>query len=1006
MPANVSRRSTPQTSTLNTRRILASAPRGLTVFSILLVVCAARLWADPSGGAPYSAEQSLERFRLAPGLEIQIAAAEPEVIDPVAVRFDEGGRMWVVEMRDYPHGPAAGEAPRSQIKVLEDRNGDGRFETHRVFADELLFVTGLQPWKGGAIVTLAGRVAYLKDTDGDGRADVNETWYTGFAEQNSQLRANHPRFGLDNQIYVANGLRGGAIVDPRRPNSKPVSISGKDFRFDPTTFGFEAITGVGQFGLTFDDFGNRFVCSNRNPLLQIVLEERYIQRNPSFAPSRAVHDVAAAGAESRVYPISRAWTTSNLHAGQFTAACGVFVFRGDALPKQFYGNGFTCDPTGNLVHREILRPAGAVFRSTAAREGIEFLASTDEWFRPVNLGGGPDGALYVVDMYRAVIEHPQWMPTELKTRPDLLLGTDRGRIYRIISSNADRRTSPPLDADDSKAWAAMVQHANGWHRDTAARVLYEQQDTTVTDQLTQTFRGGDLAASRVQALWVLDGLKRLNDDLLVVALGDPDPRIRRQALILAGGRLDQSTELRRAALALAEDSDVRVRFTLALVVAPVSDQVMVDTLAKMTRTGTEDAWFREAIAIASGDRAAAVLTAILRHSGRAGRPPHADEIALIGSLAGLAAQQSDPTALSAVQQLLELPGGSSHAVQRAGLLRVGQALRRRKSSLAQLIAGQPQRTVRTKLRPVFARAARIARTESATNRVQAVELLVHDQDAGPQLRTLALNESDRSVRLSAIAAVASLEFDAPFWNKMLAGYPSESPRIRRAILDAALARSATTTLALNAVAAGQIKPAELDRTHVNRLLQHPDSNLKQRAAKLFANLIPADREQVLTEYQVALELKPDPLRGRRVFEKNCTACHRIGQLGVNVAPDISDSRTKQPAQLLTDILQPNRAIDNNYVSYAVITQDGLSLTGIIANETATSITLRQLEGKTATLLRSDIELLRSNGVSLMPEGLEKNIPPQAMADLISFIKNWRYLDGRTPLGTTGSAATR
>jgi putative membrane-bound dehydrogenase-like protein len=163
---------------------------------------------------PVSPEESLRHLVLADSdLTVELAAAEPEVIDPVAIKFDEDGRMWVAEMRDYPLGPKGGGKPISRIKVLEDQDGDGRFESARIFADELLFVTGIQPWKGGAIVTLSGRVAYMKDTDGDGKADVDETWFTGFAEQNSQLRANHPTFALDNWIYVANGLRGGKVVN-------------------------------------------------------------------------------------------------------------------------------------------------------------------------------------------------------------------------------------------------------------------------------------------------------------------------------------------------------------------------------------------------------------------------------------------------------------------------------------------------------------------------------------------------------------------------------------------------------------------------------------------------------------------------------------------------------------------------------------------------------------------------------------------------------------------------
>jgi putative heme-binding domain-containing protein len=217
-------------------------------------------------------------------------------------------------------------------------------------------------------------------------------------------------------------------------------------------------------------------------------------------------------------------------------------------------------------------------------------------------------------------------------------------------------------------------------------------------------------------------------------------------------------------------------------------------------------------------------------------------------------------------------------------------------------------------------------------------------------------------------------------------------------LDGLLARADRTMLLLDEIEVGRVKTAEIDRNRTSRLLKHGNAEIRKRAAKLFANAIPADRKTVLADYQVVLKMKSDPQRGRLVFQKNCANCHRIGDLGVNVAPDISDSRTKKPVQILTDVLQPNRAIDANYISYSVRDTNGRVLTGILASETATSITLKQAEGKEVTLLRSEIDQIRSSGQSLMPVGLEKDISHQQMADLISFIKNWRYLDGRTPLG--------
>ncbi len=337
---------------------------------------------DEEFSSPLSPQESLKHFHLPPGLKIELVACEPQVIDPVALRFDEDGRLWVVEMRDYPHGPAEGQPPRSRIRVLEDRDGDGFYETAQTFADKLLFVTGVQPWRGGVIVTMAGSVRYMKDENGDGWADRQETWYTGFAEQNSQLRANHPRFALDNHIYIANGLRGGAVVDARHPGGKPVSISGMDFRFDPRTFAFEAVSGVGQFGLAFDDYGNRFMCSNRNPVKHIVLPDAAIKRNPRVAIPSAFHDVAAAGADSHVYPISRAWTTSTLHAGQFTAACGV---RSIAAMRCRRSTAATCLPATPPATWYTARSCGL----TAPRSGPRRRGGESSFWLPKTSGSVP-----------------------------------------------------------------------------------------------------------------------------------------------------------------------------------------------------------------------------------------------------------------------------------------------------------------------------------------------------------------------------------------------------------------------------------------------------------------------------------------------------------------------------------------------------------------------------------------------------------------------------------------
>jgi putative membrane-bound dehydrogenase-like protein len=945
---------------------------------------------------PLSPADAQKAFVLADAsLKIELAASEPEVIDPVAIRFDEDGRMWVVEMRDYPLGnPDKNGPPLSKIRVLEDKDNDGRFESSTTFAEKLLFVTGLQPWKGGVFVTLSGRLAYMKDTDGDGKCDLDETWYEGFAELNTQLRANHPRLALDNWIYVANGLRGGKVINKKLNETEPINISGMDFRFDPLTGKCEAVTGNGQFGLCFDDWGNRFNVSNRNPVRHVVIEDRYLKANPNVTVPATVNDVAAFGEQSHIFPISRAWTTSNLHAGQFTAACGVYVYRGDLLPAEFKGNAFTCDPTGNLIHREIMQPAGPTFTSKAAYEGKEFLASPDEWFRPVNMELGPDGALYVVDMYRCVIEHPDFVPDELKRRPDLRLGDDRGRIWRIVPkvgrSGPDRpvsRTKPALSKTSADQLISLLSHSNAWQRETAQRLFLERSAGSSANELREVVKKSESPLGRSHALWVLTGAEALERDDVRIALRDSDPLVRRQSL-LAAELSGRAKALAGVVSDLTRDSSSLVRFQSRLTARIIGASQLLEP--KQLISDANNPWMRRAIELSVEPRTAAAILAKVWFDTNDSRDVSAGELSLIEGLSEMAAAV-DAQRLGSGIGVSELSEKDNVDVGLAALRGAAKVWARK--------------NVPDSLRPSLVPADRLLeiannKNSDSKDRASAVALLGFAPDAAGHLLPFTEKTRDQSIRIAAIGALARQK-GTDAWQPLLDQFASDTPPIRRAILDGLLSNKDRTKLLLDAIEAGRVKSSEIDQLQVKRLTENRDAAIKDRAAKLFAAAMPADRAKALADYQPVLQMKGDPGKGQVVFEKNCAACHRINGIGVNVAPDISDSRAKKYEQILADILQPNRAIDNNYVGYTVRQLDGTILTGILAAETATSITLKQQGGKEAVIPRSEIDELKSSGQSLMPEGLERQIPPPDMADLLAFIKNWRYLDGRTPLSDSG-----
>lgn len=960
---------------------------------------------------PLPIEQALATIEVAPGYKVELAACEPAVIDPVAIRFDEKGRMWVAEMRDYPLGPAPGMPGMSTIRLVEDRNNDGLFETSTLFADNLLFVTGLQPWKEGLIVTVSGKLLYLKDTDADGKADLQETWFEGFSETNSQLRANHPTLAPDGFVYVAGGLRGGMIVD-RRPSAssqEPINISGMDFRFDPNGGKAEAVSGAGQFGLTFDDYGNRFVCSNRNPCQQVIFENSDLRRVPSIAVPAVMQDVARSGEQSRIYAISKAWTTSNLHAGQFTAACGVMIYRDQRL-ADLRRNVLTCDPTGNLVHLERIDWRGATFVSKPAYKDSEFLRSSDDWFRPVSMQVGPDGALYVVDMCRAVIEHPEWVPDELKKRPDERYGDQHGRIWRIVPTNdAEYRKFEPL----SSPMAGLISPSI-WQRELATRLLLEKslssEDAAALQKLladpTQPVTGRHLAAR------LLNAKGQLSETNILAMLADKEAPLRQLALRMFSciPVEKRSEQLVAAAVKRLDDERFSVIFTAMIAVADTPKEQLSYMYSN---------WKRKRLVKKLVEYAISAFHHRIRHD------PNIETAALMLAseapeewLEAMISQRRDATQVfstSYVKSIAEQAGSKcspdslqkqlsvllektqlSHGFVASALSGMGQGLARQGKTLED-VAGNNfalMRLLQAKRNEAVSLAGQADANDS--DRILAIELIGALPDASDTLVLLAQKEDGPlPVRQRAIATLAR-QADLEPWKELLASFSSQSPPLRQSILDGVLSNAARTGLLLDLMQAGQIKPTELDVTQQNRLLATSDAEMRKRATAILGSSIGEDRKKALADYQPVLAMTGDARKGQAVFAKNCSACHKIGSVGVNVAPDISDSRTKTPAQLLGDILQPNRAIDANYIAYTLVTTDGITASGILTTETSTSITLKMQNEKVMTVPRSEIEILKSTGVSLMPEGLERNIPPAEMADLIAFIKNWRYLTGEIP----------
>jgi putative membrane-bound dehydrogenase-like protein len=964
---------------------------------------------------PVAPEKALATFQIQHGFRLQLVAAEPLVASPVDACFDENGRMYVAEMRDYPFSwepttlnpRGGGKKDAGVVRLLEDTDGDGKADRSTVFADKLTWPTSVCCYKGGVFVLAPPHLWYLKDTDGDGVADVRQIVFTGFRRDNVQAITNSLKWSLDNRIVFAGGRNGGDLVH----NGKTVfSLRGQDVSLDPATLAVSPMTGGEQFGLSFDDWGNRFVCNNSNHIEQVVFEDRYVRRNPYYAVSGAIRTIAKEGPAAPVFRRSppEPWRvvrtrrrvsdpavlrslphTEQFAIGYFTSAAGVTIYRGDAYPLPFRGNAFIGDVGGNLVHRKILSRDGVLMTARRADENTEFVASTDNWFRPVNFVNAPDGTLYLLDMYRETIEHPFSIPDDIKSHLDLQSGDDRGRIYRLTAPDSRQVRVLPLGALSSIDLVRHLESENAWERETAQRLLWERQDKSVVAALAQLVRRSKTPLGRLHALYTLRGLDSLSDDVLIEALANSEPRLRAHAVRLCEPRLRHSSSLLTTAVRLTDDPDPLVRFQLALSLGEAASEAAVAPLAHLAEHVESDGLLNTAILTSVADNADLVARRLLADEAFLRRPA---STALMADLAAVVGTQPDATRATAL--LKDIFAVQAHpSLQVAMLQALGQGLSRRGASIASLMEskGQPRDpTLQQAAAALFKRAAATAEADAQpqADRGSAIGLLAFGpyEQVSPVLNGLLTPQSPPALQAAAVSALAN-QVHPRVGRQLLAGWKTFSPTTRRDVIDGLLRSPARLGDLFDAIDAREVSRGEIERDIKQLLMNHPHTAIRRRARKLFEADLPGDRAKIVAAYRPALAHSGNSNRGRAVYEKRCSTCHRFGQSGHAVGPDLVSVQNKSPADLLIAILDPSREAQPNFVAYTVVTRQGTVYNGIIAAESAAGVTLRRAEGKEDHILRSQIDELVSTGKSLMPEGLEKDIPPDQMADLIAFIKS-------------------
>jgi putative membrane-bound dehydrogenase-like protein len=944
------------------------------------------------GIRPLSPTESLRTIRIMDGLQVELVAAEPLVTSPVAVDWAPDGRLWVCEMFDYPAGVEGDFQPGGRVRFLEDVDRDGRYDKSTTFLESLRFPTGVTAWGRGVLICAAPDILYAEDTDGDGKADKIEKLFSGFATENYQARVNSLTLGLDNWVYGANGLTSRTVTN----GSKVVEIRNHDFRFQPLKGAFEPVSGLSQQGRVRDDWGQWFGCDNGSMLIFFPNEERYSRRNPHVpAPMPSVRPPGDLDA-ARIYPASKLLERFNdpEAANRVTSACGIAVYRDNLLGKQYYGNTFTCEPVHNLVHRLVLDENSGQLkrrRGQGERES-EFLASTDNWFRPVQVRTGPDGALYVVDMYRFVIEHPRWIPAARLAKLDARAGADKGRIYRVRPIGKAVQPIRDLIRLNADKLAAALDSPNGTDRDRVHIELLVRRDKATFPALEHLASDATLAQVRLQSLCVLDGLGALRPALLDKALTDGDARVRQQAIRLCEPFLQKADEANAhpfagPLLSLTNDASPGVWRQLALTLGEWNDSRASRALACLARKHPSNADLRTAILSSATAHCGELLPAVVNTEKEF--PDHSDWIPpLVATAAGSGRDSFFIQALSAVLSLSNSIPLTARLNSLASLL---EALDRKQTTLAEYLSSHPElRNLEPRLGDVFASARRLVTNSAApeNSREAATKLLGHGPLSSEDLIlfcNLVTGSTPNTIRAAALAALRRQRSNE-IATHLLGQWRQTAPAVRTELVTMLISREGWARALLAAVRQGTVSATEISITDRQYLLRKASDEIQQLAAQVFPAQTITSRSEVLHKYEAVNSLSGDARNGADIFSRNCATCHLIDGVGHDVGPDLATLRNKDTDYWVKNILDPNAVIEPRFVSYEIELKDDRAISGVTKSETGSSIIVAGGSGVTETIERGDIVAIRASTLSLMPEGLEQGITVQEMADLITFLR--------------------
>ncbi len=967
----------------------------------------------PASTAPLTPAEAAAKFEVPAGFEVRLFAAEPMVVNPVTMTWDERGRLWVLELYEYPLGAQDGQPPRDRIKILEDTDGDGVADKVHVWADGLNIATGLILGDGGAYVGQAPHLLHLKDTNGDDRADTRDIVMTGFGLEDRHELLNGFNWGPDGWLYMTHGVfTHSKVRQPGAAEDTGVIMNAALGRWHPRTKKFEVFADgtSNPWGVDFDAKGNAFVSA-------CVIDHLF-----HLAPGGLYQRQAGQPAFPYGYELLPSIVD---HRHHMAAYCGVQVYLGNQYPAEYRGKIMMGNIHDNSVHADVLTEQGSSFKASHWKD---FVRANDGWFRPTTQLVGPDGALWISDWYD---KYPCYQ--NARADPE---GVDReyGRIWRVVYTGDEKgralatRPSPDMDLTKLNLDQAidLLAHENVWHRRTAQRLLTERLSRiriATPPKLVQFFESGPSLDARLAALWTLSGALRLNETLLDRAASDSDAAIRTWAARLTGERQALNEQVQARLLKLAGDSDAAVRLAVATAVR----QFTSGSLTVNTPPTHADVNLGEVLAalIASSHQQ---RDRTLEHLiWMAAEPVVVREPELtLGWLAGDGAQYLPLTGRLAAKTLRRLCDLGDRANLDLAMQFLDRAARETPglaaAALEGMLEGQKGRAImpRSDASEILARL--VQHTDaSVRERAQQLGSLWGDASALQASFETALDPAASvDSRLQAIAAVRSQKNTAardtllqvldqkpdprlatavvqglgevggdPVALALIERWNALSPSVRREAASMLVTRGGWASSLLSAIEQEKIPTSDIAATAI-RALTKSDADfgmLAKRAEKVFGRVRDEDRDKlkiIADKRKVALAGAPDLARGRAVTQTACLVCHKLHGEGAEIGPDLTGVGRSSLDALLANIIDPNQIIGKGYENVVVETKDGRSLSGRLVEETDARIKLINLGPTEFVIAKDDIETRTVSELSLMPEGLE-NLPDADFRDMIWYI---------------------